>query len=207
MFQAGGSSGSAASLVMAKSEAERARRGLAPAPIANPMYKKPPPPAHMMKPGDWLCDKCGEHNFANKTQCFGCHNPAPAGQPQAAMAAMAAAIPPPADMRPGDWICTACRAHNFANKVACFKCQAPNTGGGMAAAAPPADFKEGDWMCPAPGCSYHNFASKAVCGRCGGPRPASAVRTTPPPPTHGPALFPLPNITADASARTTHCQF
>ena len=180
--------------------AANAFSNLAGAAIPTIVQKKAPPPPEARKPGDWLCDKCGEHNFANKTQCFGCHNPAPAGQPQAAMAAMAAAIPPPADMRPGDWICTACRAHNFANKVACFKCQAPNTGGGMggmaaaapAAAAPPADIKEGDWMCPAPGCSYHNFASKAVCGRCGGPRPASAVRSPPPTPHTRPSALSPP---------------
>jgi hypothetical protein len=42
------------------------------------IMKKPPPPAHLMRPGDWLCEKCGEHNFANKLACFSCRAAAPA---------------------------------------------------------------------------------------------------------------------------------
>jgi len=30
-----------------------------------------------MKMGDWMCQSCGGHNFANKVACFTCKNPKP----------------------------------------------------------------------------------------------------------------------------------
>ena len=46
-------------------------------------------PPRNFKPGDWYCDKCGCHNFANRYECYQCREPkkeggvpgAPAGGP------------------------------------------------------------------------------------------------------------------------------
>lgn len=61
-----------------------------------------------MKDGDWMCHKCGNHNYASRVVCKKCQ------------------VQKPGTKR-GDWICRACRNHNYASKTACNKCAEPKT--------------------------------------------------------------------------------
>lgn len=148
-----------------------------------------------MKEGDWICDECGNHNFASRQECNRCGAPKMQAPPPG---------PPGVQMMQGDWMCPACGNHNFAKREACNKCGEPKPGGlppkgggkggyGKAAlpmrsfsapppqySAPPPrrgpppmddrrDFREGDWTCHE--CGNHNFASRESCNRCGEPKP------------------------------------
>jgi hypothetical protein len=62
-----------------------------------------------MRPGDWMCSLCNNHNFASKVACNRCQSPkALASKPLQGMK----------DLRPGDWLCTSCENLNFANRYA-----------------------------------------------------------------------------------------
>lgn len=67
------------------------------------------PPARSMRPGDWSCPKCQNHNYASREFCNKCAFPRNA----------------PANFRDGDWMCPNCNNHNFASKQNCNKCQDP----------------------------------------------------------------------------------
>ena len=56
-------------------------------------------PPHDMRPGDWLCGSCDNHNYADKVRCNRC------GLPKKESDALAA--PPPADSRPNTRTCNA----------------------------------------------------------------------------------------------------
>lgn len=64
-----------------------------------------------LKPGDWLCPRCGCGNFAARGRCFDCgtRRPGSGGAP---------AVP----MKRGDWQCPRCGEHNFARRGNCYKC-------------------------------------------------------------------------------------
>lgn len=64
-----------------------------------------------LRPGDWICPGCQNHNYASRTECNKC------GQPKSQQ------VPP--NFRPGDWLCPSCDNHNFASRDACNKCQEP----------------------------------------------------------------------------------
>jgi len=137
-----------------------------------------------MRPGDWMCSECGNHNFASREACNKCGVPKPEGagaggagagdgmQVQGSYGAAAPIRPSTAsspyskpaaaaggerEMKEGDWTCTQCGNHNFASRVNCNKCGAVREG-----------FREGDWICKA--CRNHNFAKNMTCKKCGAPR-------------------------------------
>jgi len=65
-----------------------------------------------LKPGDWLCPRCGCGNFTNRDKCFDCGIRRPGN----------AGTSPTATMKRGDWLCPRCGEHNFARRENCFKC-------------------------------------------------------------------------------------
>lgn len=67
---------------------------LPPPPQFAQLAQFPPVPPANMRPGDWMCDKCGKHNFASKMACFGCGVPRPMGA-GGAMMGMGAAMTMP----------------------------------------------------------------------------------------------------------------
>jgi len=141
-----------------------------------------------MRPGDWLCPSCGNHNFASKAACNRCQVPKETNGGGFAPAAGKG------EMRPGDWLCPSCGNHNYASKAACNRCQVPKApnGGGFApvkgngafgkgaggfVSAPyagamqpsaPGQMRPGDWCCAS--CGNHNFASKMACNKCQMPK-------------------------------------
>jgi len=121
-----------------------------------------------LQPGDWLCDKCGHHNFARRTECQRefCKAPRPGTTSRSA--------------RPGDWDCEKCGEMNFAYRTECHRtdCKAPRPVGG--AEAPERSGRgaggygkaldDGDWNCDK--CGTMNFARRTECfnNACKAPR-------------------------------------
>merc|ERR1711957_802752 len=112
-----------------------------------------------MKPGDWACTSCGDHQFAKNLNCRKCNAPksnANGGMMggnmggnmgggmgammmqammqamgQGGMSPMMGAAAGGANMRPGDWNCAKCGDHQFAKNMACRKCDAPKQPGNV----------------------------------------------------------------------------
>eukprot|EP00446_Apocalathium_sp_SHHI-4_P037861 CAMPEP_0177323092 /NCGR_PEP_ID=MMETSP0368-20130122/16558_1 /TAXON_ID=447022 ORGANISM="Scrippsiella hangoei-like, Strain SHHI-4" /NCGR_SAMPLE_ID=MMETSP0368 /ASSEMBLY_ACC=CAM_ASM_000363 /LENGTH=172 /DNA_ID=CAMNT_0018782835 /DNA_START=68 /DNA_END=583 /DNA_ORIENTATION=- len=122
-----------------------------------------------MKPGDWMCAACGNHNFASRQACKQCQGPRTDGQTAGAYGAAKTAgaghgsspygdrPPKEVEVKEGDWMCQECSFHNFASRVNCNKCNALREG-----------MKQGDWVCR--GCKNHNFARNMMCKKCQSPR-------------------------------------
>lgn len=128
------------------------------------------------RPGDWVCQKCANHNYSSREQCNKCSSPkmvshAAYGAFKGAAGYAGRLSPYPAalpnstkfagSMRAGDWLCPGCGNHNYASREMCNKCQRPKN--------MPANFRDGDWICPK--CSNHNYASKQACNKCQEPKP------------------------------------
>lgn len=120
-----------------------------------------------MRPGDWMCPSCNNHNYADKIRCNRCKIPK-------LDAAWGVGPPGPAatgNMRVGDWMCRACGNHNYADKLKCNRCAVPKH---VYIAA--TGLREGDWICAA--CNNHNYADKTHCNKCGVPKNASTIMHT-----------------------------
>lgn len=151
-------------------------------------YSAPPQSPGGMRPGDWCCPSCGNHNYASRKSCGKCgvskmilvqgmlggammpqQHMMPQHQMQPQMQAQRQAqmsMGPFA--RPGDWKCPQCENHNYARRTECNKC-----GGPKQDVSNVPNFRIGDWICPT--CSNHNYASKDACGRCGHSKPAGVA--------------------------------
>jgi len=82
-----------------------------------------------MKPGDWRCPKCKNHNFANKKVCnrTGCEEPKPrggggrGGDSRGHRSSNSSGFRD-SNMKPGDWNCPKCNNHNYARRDVCNRC-------------------------------------------------------------------------------------
>ena len=139
-----------------------------------------------MKPGDWSCPKCKNHNYANKKVCnrTGCEEPKPRGgggrgRDSRGYRSNNSGGFNNSNMKPGDWSCPKCKNHNFSNKKVCNRtgCEEPKPRGGGGRGGDSrgyrsnnsggfndSDMKPGDWNCPK--CKNHNYAKRTVCNRC-----------------------------------------
>ena len=73
----------------------------------------------VMLSGDWICGKCGEHNFARRTRCWKC---------RARNTGNAVTVVGPTEKKagkPGDWDCGKCSGANFARRKMCYQCGGP----------------------------------------------------------------------------------
>jgi predicted nucleic-acid-binding Zn-ribbon protein/rRNA processing protein Gar1 len=139
-----------------------------------------------MKPGDWSCPKCKNHNYANKKVCnrTGCEEPKPrggggrGGDSRGYRSNNSGGFNN-SNMKPGDWSCPKCKNHNFSNKKVCNRtgCEEPKPRGGGGRGGDSrgyrsnnsggfndSEMKPGDWNCPK--CKNHNYAKRTVCNRC-----------------------------------------
>lgn len=95
-----------------------------------------PSPKREMKRGDWLCQSCSEHNFADRAACFRCGLPRgdakgyePAGGENSTNSnnkvegrgERSKGTEEPT--KEGDWMCAECGTNNFRRRVICFKCK------------------------------------------------------------------------------------
>lgn len=101
----------------------------------------------IMKKGDWLCQSCSEHNFADRPSCFRCGQPRgdakgyqPRGssnqQSKANLSSTSGAEGKPANstsltdqVMEGDWMCIECGVNNFRRRSVCVKCKTAKAGG------------------------------------------------------------------------------
>jgi len=121
-----------------------------------------------LKPGDWSCPSCGDHQFAKNQACRKCGTPKPATY---------------FGMKSGDWHCPNCSDLQFAKNLQCRKCGTPNpdperareameiglASSSSARLAPGIVEKPGDWYCPM--CGDLQFARNNLCRRCGTANP------------------------------------
>merc|ERR1712080_794221 len=128
-------------------------------------------PTNGMRPGDWCCPSCGNHNYASKMACNKC------GVPKAAL--MGGMMPGMGGMmgagmqggkRPGDWKCYGCGNNNYASREECNKCGIPKK-----VFIKKSGMRPGDWVCN--GCSNHNFSDKLECNMCKAPKVSGTVHT------------------------------
>lgn len=128
-----------------------------------------------MKPGDWHCPNCGDHQFAKNEECRKCGtpNPDPDGSRAALEAGQAAGFGGAME-KPGDWYCPGCADLQFARNAKCRKCGTPNPDpqqcAELAAASNNQSEKPGDWYCPS--CGDLQFARNNVCRKCGEENPS-----------------------------------
>uniref|UniRef100_A0A7S4QLW0 RanBP2-type domain-containing protein n=1 Tax=Alexandrium monilatum TaxID=311494 RepID=A0A7S4QLW0_9DINO len=143
-------------------------------------------------PEDWLCQSCGDHQFARNTACRKCGAPKPTRGSNGQVG------------KAGDWICPnpQCKDLQFERNTACRRCGTPKpaapepaAGAGLGQApgaalalaqAPPlalagvaaapavrvvpgAMAPEGDWICA--NCGDHQFARNLACRKCSAPKP------------------------------------
>merc|ERR1740129_2618258 len=93
-----------------------------------------------MRPGDWMCPSCNNHNYANRMACNKCSAPklimfeggCGGYNPVKVLAGTQRADPygspglvASENTRPGDWTCPSCNNHNYANRIACNRCKMP----------------------------------------------------------------------------------
>lgn len=127
----------------------------------------------VIKPGDWNCPSCGEHNFRARSQCYRCGGVKPYSSGDAAGGEVERAGSK--QILAGDWTCQACGSNNFRRRTACYQCGQRNPNSD-AATTPSQDSdvkpRPGDWKCV--GCTALNFRSRSVCFRCGDDKPLSA---------------------------------
>lgn len=143
--------------------------------------------------GDWICEVCGNLNFARRTECHkdSCKAPRPSPRPsrggqfnQRSSDMGPGALPQGsnADARPGDWNCLKCGNLNFAFRTECNRstCKEPRSSrdegsmnrGGSIGAGGYGQARDGDWNCAK--CGYMNFARRTECNQCNAPRSGPA---------------------------------
>ena len=95
-----------------------------------------------MKPGDWRCSKCKNHNYANKQYCnrSTCNEKKPQGNNNNSYSDnnrgrndnnRGRNSNDGPNMKPGDWMCPKCKNHNYASKNFCNRssCDVRKPGG------------------------------------------------------------------------------
>jgi len=137
-----------------------------------------------MRPGDWSCPSCGNHNYADKMACNRCRTPKAAGMGMGVMGmggmgmggmSMMPGMMPmmggAGQQRPGDWKCFACDNVNYASREQCNKCQVSKS-----TYIAKTGVRPGDWLCSM--CQNHNYADKMACQKCNAPKGNNEVLGT-----------------------------
>eukprot|EP00929_Paragymnodinium_shiwhaense_P052521 TRINITY_DN2630_c0_g1_i1.p1 TRINITY_DN2630_c0_g1~~TRINITY_DN2630_c0_g1_i1.p1 ORF type:complete len:343 (+),score=72.31 TRINITY_DN2630_c0_g1_i1:99-1127(+) len=77
-------------------------------------------PKKDMRPGDWECRQCNNHNFAKRDSCNRC-----GASKEEATRGKGAGAGGAGNVKEGDWFCHECGDHNFRRNQNCRKCAAP----------------------------------------------------------------------------------
>lgn len=134
------------------------------------------------RPGDWSCAKCGNLNFAFRTECHknNCKEPRSTGDEGGAPGAARTSAGGYGRAQGGDWHCEKCGYMNFARRTECNQCKEPRKGGGMKPARNNSgnygEARGEDWNCDK--CGYMNFARRTECNECKAPRTDGAEGST-----------------------------
>eukprot|EP00933_Yihiella_yeosuensis_P002998 TRINITY_DN10527_c0_g1_i1.p1 TRINITY_DN10527_c0_g1~~TRINITY_DN10527_c0_g1_i1.p1 ORF type:complete len:437 (-),score=68.19 TRINITY_DN10527_c0_g1_i1:107-1417(-) len=152
------------------------------------------------KEGDWICESCGDHQFARNSSCRKCGAPKSNGddgrgferddrddRSRRGGGYEAPRRPPPqresrSAFKDGDWNCPSCGDHQFARNASCRKCGTarPDDNEYAVDLPPPReestrDFKEStrdfkDGDWHCKSCGDHQFARNTSCRKCGAPK-------------------------------------
>lgn len=80
-----------------------------------------------IRPGDWICEGCGNNNFAFRTECHRCKKPK-SGDGNTLKRSLDDEAPkaskPPKMVKAGDWTCIHCSNYNYAFRTQCKQCNA-----------------------------------------------------------------------------------
>jgi len=142
-------------------------------------------PPKELKPGDWLCPECGDHQFCRNTTCRKCGapNPNPAGMKKADFIAQKKAERAARGETSTDVVCSVHgKSRSVQNMIEdgaggwmcnrISQCRLTGEFHPMAGRGGPRDapeMKPGDWVCP--GCGDHQFCRNSECRKCGTPNP------------------------------------
>jgi len=85
------------------------------------MLKTGPPPM----PGDWLCTKCANVNFARRDQCNHCGVPRAGNEEDVMTSSVFAGYALNSKFVNNDWLCASCGNNNFARRTSCHRCNVP----------------------------------------------------------------------------------
>ncbi|KAL6074989.1 Asparagine-rich protein (ARP protein) [Balamuthia mandrillaris] len=112
-----------------------------------------------VRPGDWYCPNCGDHQFASRNVCRKCSTPR--SYDYIAMTSATTENVPP--LLAGGVGGVGSEAMTNDGLIMVPPTITAGTGMGMMATRP------GDWYCP--NCADMNFASRQACRKCGTPSP------------------------------------
>lgn len=126
------------------------------------------------RPGDWVCPKCQDLQFARNRECRKCGLPKPPenlsdgvqddrGRDDRGRGRKN-------KWRRGDWECPTCKNHVWSFNRYCRRCKTPKPeGAGEDGTARNPAWRPGDWECPT--CKDVQFARNRECRKCGTPKP------------------------------------
>ena len=128
-----------------------------------------------MKPGDWRCPKCKNHNFANKKVCnrTGCEEPKPRGggrgRDSRGHRSSNSGGFRDSNMKPGDWNCPKCNNHNYARRDVCNRCDTRKPAAGRGSKTTPRRERRPDtrrnWKGKGPSKGRRNTPTRGRRGR------------------------------------------
>jgi len=134
------------------------------------------------RPGDWVCPKCNNLNYASRQQCNIPHCAFPKPVEAGGQFNDSFATPPPMEQQqptlqqgkpagqrgdPNNWWCPMCKNENFPSRTQCNRkdCNFPR----------PVDVTQ-NWICPV--CNNDNYPNRMVCNnkQCALPRPGTPMQ-------------------------------
>ena len=120
-----------------------------------------------MRPGDWMCGDCGDHQFARNRECRKCGSTNGKPEEGAGGGGGGGYGDGGGDYSRGGGDYS--RGGGGGGDASFGGGAGGGFGGGGGGGR---ELRPGDWMCPA--CGDHQFARNMACRRCNTPRPADA---------------------------------